>query len=728
MRLTVVLLVALGLMVELAACGQTPNTEPTVLPDLSATAEASVQATIAAQPNAPETYSKYYDKGIEYFNEDEYDKAIDSFNKAIELNPNYAEAYYERGRAYGNLEVILNRDDKDYVAMAMEDFGRAIELNPDHAAAYSRRGYSFALKEDFVKAFSDLEKSVALDPGYAGAYYYRGKAYFLKEDYDSAISDFKKAFELDSNDTQAKISEANAYYMRGAVYFSQRDNDSAFDDFDRAIKLNPDHDYAYIGRGTIYASRGNYDRAFADFERAIELDPNNTVAKDVREHFYKSRQSASTQPATTPSHKPAAASRASVYYRLGVDLMNEGEYDEAIYNLNKAIELNQDYTDKANADKAQAYFLKGVNDRSDVRESIANLNTAIKLNPNHADAYYWRAQFFILVNHFSNAWADLSKVIELNPDHVDAYYWRGQIQHGNGNYDIAITSYTKAIQLDPAGGYHMARGLAYADKGSPDKAIADYNEVIKSSEDRDYYPYFVRGLAFVAKGNLDKAIADFDKAIQINPNYTPAQDARESAYKSRQSAPEPSINSQWDAPPPMTIDTNKDYMAVIELEKGGEIVIDLFEEGAPITVNNFVFLAREGFYDGVTFHRVLENFMAQTGDPTGTGGGGPGYRFNNELSPDLRHDGPGVLSMANAGSRNGQGTNGSQFFITFRETHFLDGYNLDGSEKDCEADSCHSVFGQVVEGMDVVMDIGLRDLGSATTPGDAIKTIRIELK
>ncbi|MYC06117.1 MAG: peptidylprolyl isomerase [Chloroflexi bacterium] len=183
---------------------------------------------------------------------------------------------------------------------------------------------------------------------------------------------------------------------------------------------------------------------------------------------------------------------------------------------------------------------------------------------------------------------------------------------------------------------------------------------------------------------------------------------------------------RWDSPPAMTIDTSKDYRAVIELEKGDEIVIDLFEDGAPTTVNNFVFLAREGFYDGVTFHRVLEGFMAQTGDPTGTGGGGPGYRFDNEVSPDLRHEGPGILSMANAGMRNGQGTNGSQFFITFRETHFLDGYNLDGTEKDCAAESCHSVFGKVVEGMDVVNNISLRDPGSATTPGDAIKTIRIE--
>ena len=208
------------------------------------------------------------------------------------------------------------------------------------------------------------------------------------------------------------------------------------------------------------------------------------------------------------------------------------------------------------------------------------------------------------------------------------------------------------------------------------------------------------------------------------PTAAPAPAQPAAAAPAPQS--EPAIK-QWDAPPAMTIDTSKDYSAVIELEKGGEIVIDLFEDGAPTTVNNFVFLAREGFYDGVTFHRVLEGFMAQTGDPTGTGGGGPGYRFDNELSAALRHDGPGVLSMANAGMRNGQGTNGSQFFITFRDTNFLDGYNADGSMKNCAAESCHSVFGQVDAGsMDVVMNISLRDPGSATTPGDAIKTIRIE--
>ena len=208
--------------------------------------------------------------------------------------------------------------------------------------------------------------------------------------------------------------------------------------------------------------------------------------------------------------------------------------------------------------------------------------------------------------------------------------------------------------------------------------------------------------------------------------------AAQPASQPAQSAPAPAQSAQskrWDSPPAMSIDDSKDYRAVIELEKGGEIVIDLFEKRVPNTVNNFVFLANEGFYDGVTFHRVLEGFMAQTGDPTGTGTGSAGYRFDNEFHPELRHDGPGILSMANAGlAPDGSGTNGSQFFITFVETGFLDGLNPDGSAKDCSARgvSCHSVFGRVVEGMDVVMGISLRDPSRATTPGDAIRTIRIE--
>ena len=136
---------------------------------------------------------------------------------------------------------------------------------------------------------------------------------------------------------------------------------------------------------------------------------------------------------------------------------------------------------------------------------------------------------------------------------------------------------------------------------------------------------------------------------------------------------------QYAAPPAMTIDPKKSYRAVMNTSKGA-INIDLFADRAPVTVNNFVFLARDGFYDGVVFHRVLDGFMAQGGDPTGSGRGGPGYRWDDEASAlRIRHDAPGTLSMANAGPN----TNGSQFFITFIPTPHLDGN--------------HAVFGRVAD-------------------------------
>ncbi len=164
----------------------------------------------------------------------------------------------------------------------------------------------------------------------------------------------------------------------------------------------------------------------------------------------------------------------------------------------------------------------------------------------------------------------------------------------------------------------------------------------------------------------------------------------------------------YDSPPSMVIDTSKQYTAIIETEKG-DMVLELFAKDVPVTVNNFVFLAREGFYNGSPFHRVLPGFMAQGGDPTGTGRGGPGYRFEDEFTHH-KH-GVGTLSMANAGP----GTNGSQFFITFTPQPGLDGK--------------HSVFGQIIEGMDVLQNLTPRDPSqNPSFEGDKIIKIRIEEK
>ena len=164
---------------------------------------------------------------------------------------------------------------------------------------------------------------------------------------------------------------------------------------------------------------------------------------------------------------------------------------------------------------------------------------------------------------------------------------------------------------------------------------------------------------------------------------------------------------KFDSPPPMAIDVDKSYRATIKTDKG-DMLAELAAAKAPRTVNNFIFLARQGFYDGVVFHRVIDDFMAQTGDPTGTGSGGPGYKFQDEFHPDLRHDGEGVLSMANAGPN----TNGSQFFITHKETRWLD--------------DKHAVFGQVVEGLDVLRSIPARDPSDPSAAAVRIQSIEIQ--
>jgi cyclophilin family peptidyl-prolyl cis-trans isomerase len=166
---------------------------------------------------------------------------------------------------------------------------------------------------------------------------------------------------------------------------------------------------------------------------------------------------------------------------------------------------------------------------------------------------------------------------------------------------------------------------------------------------------------------------------------------------------------RWSSAPEMAIDPKKQYEAVLHTGKG-DITVELFADKAPRTVNNFVFLASQGYYDGTIFHRVIANFMVQGGDPTATGTGGPGYKFADEFHPSLRHDKPGVLSMANAGAN----TNGSQFFITHVPTPWLD--------------DKHSVFGQVTQGMDVLLSIPPRDPQRPQAPGVKLDSVEIHEK
>ncbi len=172
-------------------------------------------------------------------------------------------------------------------------------------------------------------------------------------------------------------------------------------------------------------------------------------------------------------------------------------------------------------------------------------------------------------------------------------------------------------------------------------------------------------------------------------------------------------DQMYTEPPPQVLDPDKDYVATIQTEHG-DIIIELYDDLVPVNVNSFVFLAQEGWYDDVTFHRVIPEFMAQAGDPTGTGVGSPGYRCDDEIVAELAYDQPGVVGMASGGP--GTSSIGSQFFITFDAVSQLDGN--------------YTIIGQVVEGMDVLESLTPRDPneGVDLPPGDVIETITIEEK
>ena len=185
----------------------------------------------------------------------------------------------------------------------------------------------------------------------------------------------------------------------------------------------------------------------------------------------------------------------------------------------------------------------------------------------------------------------------------------------------------------------------------------------------------------------------------------------------------PNGKPQWGAPFPLLIDSACDYRVTIITSKG-PIEIDLFEKEVPNTVSNFVALAESGFYEDILFHRVIANFMAQVGDPMGTGAGGPGYSFPDEFSPNLSHNQPGILSMANAGAN----TNGSQFFITFGPTPHLDAYDATGQLEPCGTPqvSCHAVFGVVTSGLETVLALNQVQPGQ---PGaDVIESVTITVE
>ncbi|MFP3043153.1 tetratricopeptide repeat protein [Treponema primitia] len=214
-----------------------------------------------------------YDRGGDAYNRKEYDTAIREYTEAIKLNPNYMEAYNDRGMAY------RAKGDND---RAIADYTQAIRINPNYALVYVNRGVAYENKRDYDRDIADQTEAIRINPNYALAYYDRGVAYGAKGDNDRAIADYTEAIRLNPNYT-------SAYYNRGIEYGAKGDNDRAIADYTEAIRLNPNYTSAYYNRGIEYGAKGDYDRAIADYTEAIRLNPNYANAYTNRGNAYKAK-------------------------------------------------------------------------------------------------------------------------------------------------------------------------------------------------------------------------------------------------------------------------------------------------------------------------------------------------------------------------------------------------------------------------------------------------------
>ena len=206
-------------------------------------------------------YTEFF-YGFTYQEQRNNEKAIKHYGKAIELNPNFAEAYNNRGNAYS---------DKDELNRAIQDFDKAIDLKPDIAEAYYNLGVAYGNKGEHDRAIQDYNEAIERKPDYAKAYYNRGVAYGNKGEFDQAIQDYTKAIELNPND-------AEAYNNRGIAYGKKGNFEQAIQDFNKAIELKPDFAEAYYNRGIAYRIKGNFEQAIQDFNEAIELKPDYAKA------------------------------------------------------------------------------------------------------------------------------------------------------------------------------------------------------------------------------------------------------------------------------------------------------------------------------------------------------------------------------------------------------------------------------------------------------------------
>lgn len=528
--------------------------------------------------------------------------------------------------------------------------------------------------------------------------------------------------------TNLQVIQADMIFKRGRFFDNQAssngDSDlwlSAIAIYNESIRLSPREDYYYLFLG----------RALLESSGVAE-DPDQQVAllEQAREQLLDAQK-------INPLNTDHTANLARLNTRwIGFSDPNverETLIDNAESYYIDALALSPQNSIIRNEYARLVYDLK-----SDCDQSIDIFEESIEIDPYYSDTYFW------LVDTYVRCASALP--VPTEPESLEDEAAQGAYEEAQEAYeDEQRAIFDQALQILEAGlaiDENNARAWLrasqlYTELGKPQEAIdaldmvrlLDPMQQVLANWNYDYS----RAQLYVEVGDEETAVALAKNALQIAPAEFGPQMQQFIFQLSGEQVPLPEVdipieeevdpagllsgerplatippeqrNGIFPAYPEMAIDLTTAYQAIISTEKG-DIKVQLFAEQAPLTVNNFVYLANQGFYDNTTFHRVISGFMAQGGDPTSTGAGGPGYQFADETNNGLIFDRPGLLAMANAGAN----TNGSQFFITYDIPEWLNGN--------------HTIFGELLEGQEVLNSLTVREPGS-DLPADVILKIEI---
>ncbi len=600
-----------------------------------------------------------------------YDQSLALAEKQDHYYLFLGKAYMEKGQAAQGAEQQALLQESERALLKAREIA---PLNTDHSANLARLHSAWARLTQGEERADHLSKAVGyyadatrLSPNSAQLFNEWAQTYHVLGDLDRAEEIYGRSLILDDEFEKTYVYLADLYEAQGK-------EDEAINAYERAIEIKPESLQAYLLLAQLYIKSEMWNEAAQIYQRAIEVNPG----------------------------------AADAYSGLGYVYSQVGDLEPALAAYLAAVELRpRSFNERKNL--AILYQQMGRTDDA-VREGTRALDLA------PAD------QIPAIEGFLAQLGALNFKASAEDSKEVQQLIAQGSIQMGAEDWDSAEETFEAVLDLAPDSSYgHSALAYVYAKQGRLDEAIAE-NEVVAGLMPDDYNSFKNLALLYEQRGDVESAIGATERALLLAPeNEVQALQiflqqlrqqksplpAREEDRRAGDMLPV-ERNFMYASPPPVIIEPNKSYQATIVTEKG-DIVLELYASRVPKTVNNFVFLAREGFYDGTTFHRVIPGFMAQAGDPTGTGTGGPGYAFADEFDATLRHDGPGVVSMANAGPD----TNGSQFFVTFADAPWLD--------------DIHAVFGRVIEGLDVLESLTPRDpQQNPAFAGDRIRTIIIQ--